>query len=429
MSIHTQSKIIVDLHTSLIDQNINIQAVGLKPGEKYVIGLKRRSVTLKMIKYWESRALFCADANGMISLNEDAPLSGSYSGKEGMGLFWSLVVKNSQENENEPYNKLAPNEFLLYLEHEGKIIDEKRITRYWYSPEVTRIPVKESGLVGTYFRNQRANSLPGIIVVGGSEGGIFEFLAGLLASNGFNVLALGYFGVDNLPKNLANIPLEYIQSAIDWLKERKEVEKDWIGIHGTSRGGELALWSASLFPEIKAAVSMNGSPISFAGIVPWSNDLILPPAWTFKNNPLPYASPTNPVDVALECKQMWNNNENPLSFWYRSLISNQSTLEKTIIPVERINGSILFISGEQDANFDSVSFNQIAMTRLKTFKHPYSYEHLVYSGAGHEVGFPYIPILANIWTGGNKKETAHASIEAWQRTIEFFKESYKNTRK
>lgn len=425
----SEPKILVDLDVSLIDCDISIQAEGLSPGEKYGIGLKRRSVTIKMIKYWESKAVFRADKNGMISLTEHIPISGSYSCKDGMGLFWSMEVVKTENNKDEPYNKLAPHEVLIYLEHEGEIITEKSITRKWYSPDVIRIPVRQSGLVGTYFHNTNAQTLPGIIVVGGSEGGICEFLSSLLASNGFNVLGLGYFGVENLPKSLVNIPLEYIQKAIHWLKDRKEVANDWLGIHGTSRGGELALWSASLFPEINAVVSLNGSAISFCGIVPWSDDANLPPAWTFENIPLPYASSKNPVEVALECKRMWEKNENPLAIWYRTLISNQVIMEQALIPVERINGSVLLISGENDANFDSALLNKKAIDRLEACKHPYPYEQLVYIGAGHEVGFPNIPILANSWFGGNKQDTAHASKNSWKQMIEFFNESYKNTRK
>ncbi|KYD05910.1 hypothetical protein B4102_3083 [Heyndrickxia sporothermodurans] len=424
MSILNEPKIVVDSQVSLIDCPIEIQARGLHPTKEYTIRLKRRSITQKAVKYWESKAVFCADYNGLISLNEQAPLSGSYSIKDGMGLFWSLEVVKTHENVNEPYHMLAPHKFIISLEHDGKIVDEKQITRLWYSSDVVRIPVREEGIVGTYFQHKSDKKLPGIIVVGGSEGGIYEFLDGLLASKGFNVLALGYFGIEKLPNSLANIPLEYVQKAIHWLKARNEVDDRWLGIHGTSRGGELALWSASLFPDIKATVSLNGSAVSFSGIVPWSDDANLPPAWTYKNKPLPYASKKNPVEVALKCKQMWYKNQNPLTIWYQTLISDQTILDEAIIPVEKSNSSFLFISGEDDANFDSASLNQEAIKRLKTHKHPYPYEKLVYSGAGHEVGFPYIPILANSWTGGTKQQTAHASQKAWKRTIEFFKESY-----
>lgn len=424
MSILNKPKIVVDSYVSLIDCPIKIEAHGLQPDQEYILRLNRRSITQKAIKYWESKAVFCADNNGMISLNEQAPLSGSCTVKDGMGLFWSLEVVKTHENINEPYHMLAPHKFSISLEHDGKIVDEKQITRLWYSSNVDRIPVREEGLVATYFHHKSGKKLPGIIVVGGSEGGIFEFLAGLLASNGFNVLALGYFGIDHLPERLVNIPLEYVQKAIYWLKDRKEIDDRWLGIHGTSRGGELALWSACLYPDIKAVVSLNGSAVSFSGIVPWSDDANLPPAWTYNNNPLPYASQRNPIEMALKCKQMWESNQNPLAIWYQTLISDQNILEEAIIPIEKSNSSFLFISGEDDANFDSASLNQKAMKRLKTRKHPYSYEQLVYSGAGHEVGFPYIPILANAWTGGTKQQTAHASQKAWKKTIEFFKESY-----
>ncbi|MFX9069660.1 hypothetical protein ABTN30_20420, partial [Acinetobacter baumannii] len=83
------------------------------------------------------------------------------------------------------------------------------ITRYLKAPDVTRIEIKEeNGLVGTLFLPQSKNRLPLIITLSGSNGGFSENRAKLLASNGFAVLALAYFGVPGLPPHLQEIPLE-----------------------------------------------------------------------------------------------------------------------------------------------------------------------------------------------------------------------------
>ncbi|MEM5686604.1 hypothetical protein AAHB49_06340 [Bacillus cereus] len=69
------------------------------------------------------------------------------------------------------------------------------------------VSIRENGLVATFFYNENKKANPGIIVLGGSEGGLNEYLAALLASHNFSVLALAYFGIDNLPKQLVEIPL------------------------------------------------------------------------------------------------------------------------------------------------------------------------------------------------------------------------------
>src|SRR5699024_11289262 len=64
--------------------------------------------------------------------------------------------------------------------------------------------------------------LPTIVVLGGSEGGLSESSAALLASHGFNTFALAYFGIEDLPKELVNIPLDYIEGRSEERRVGKE---------------------------------------------------------------------------------------------------------------------------------------------------------------------------------------------------------------
>ena len=80
-----------------------------------------------------------------------------------------------------------------------------------------------------------------MIVFGGSEGGLNEYVAATLGSNGFSTLALGYFNFEGLPNQLCEIPLEYFEKAIDWFLEQKSVSSEGAGVIGGSKGGELSL--------------------------------------------------------------------------------------------------------------------------------------------------------------------------------------------
>ena len=57
-------------------------------------------------------------------------------------------------------------------------------------PGIAREPVRDDGLVGTFFAPADGTARPGVLVVGGSDGGLSEGMAALLASHGFAVLAL-----------------------------------------------------------------------------------------------------------------------------------------------------------------------------------------------------------------------------------------------
>lgn len=424
MSIHkkTKPRIHVSSSISLIDSHIQIYITGLEPLQEVTIRASRIAEGLNDI-YLESNATFIATKDGNVNLTEEAPITGSYTGIDGMGLFWSLdIIKIGEryESTQNDKNPLSPQNLTLSLEINGSIIDEINISRLWKSKQIVRYPIRENGLVATYFYNENKKAHPGIIVLGGSEGGLNEYLSALLASHNFSVLALAYFGIDNLPKQLVEIPLEYIKTAIEWMKQREEVTNNWLGIHGTSRGSELALLSACFFHEIKAVTSLNGSSIALSGIVPWSNATTLPPAWTFKGKALPYASPINPISVALECRKMFEEHRGmPYRKWYNALTSDSKVVENATIPVEKINGAVLLIAGEED-EADIVRLSKKAIDRLDTFHSPHFYKQLVYKGAGHSIGIPYLRINYN---QGSKKDNAFASIDSWKKTIHFFQKS------
>ena len=126
---------------------------------------------------------------------------------------------------------------------------------------VIRQPVDKEGLVATLFRPIAPGRRPTVIVLQGSLGGMLEASAAVLASHGFPALALAYFGVNPLPPELIEVPLEYFSEAIAWLKTQPAVDADRIAVMGVSKGGELAMLLAATYPEdIKAVVGYARRP-------------------------------------------------------------------------------------------------------------------------------------------------------------------------
>jgi hypothetical protein len=84
--------------------------------------------------------------------------------------------------------------------------------------------VRENGLIATLFEPVQTGRYPGILVLGGSEGGLrtAEPRAALLASRGYTAMALAYFGVPYLPAQLFNIPVESLERGIEWLQARDD---------------------------------------------------------------------------------------------------------------------------------------------------------------------------------------------------------------
>ena len=126
----------------------------------------------------------------------------------------------------------------------------------------------------------------GVLVLGGSDGGIPGRRAKCIAENGFPVLALAYFKTKRTPEYLDMIPLEYFDQPIEWLKKNNHTQGGRIVVIGESKGAELALLLASRKPEISGLVAFVPGAVVFQGIPKdyW------PPrsSWSYMGEPIPF---------------------------------------------------------------------------------------------------------------------------------------------
>lgn len=77
----------VDMPSALEDQPVHVTLTGLQPGREVTVSAE--TADWKKMP-WRSHAGFRADVRGRVSLDTASPLSGTYRGVEGMGLFWSM---------------------------------------------------------------------------------------------------------------------------------------------------------------------------------------------------------------------------------------------------------------------------------------------------------------------------------------------------
>lgn len=397
------AEILVNPQSAPLDREVDVVVVGLPPGKPVTVQLSTGDRA--------SHGVFVADERGVVDLTRHEPVEGTYSGVDPMGLFWSLERTGGK-----------PGPMCLSVEGAGEI----ELERLPVPEGVERVEVRENGLVGTLFAPEDdGGELPGVIVLGGSEGGLHESDAALLAAHGFVTFALGYFGMKGLPKHLVDIPLEYFGTAIDYLGERAGE----IGVVGGSRGGELALLIGATYPQVRAVVSLVGSGVMTQGIGPGANLLqklsYEAASWTWKGEPLPYL----PYDIGGELRSKIVNGEPvPLRLAFDT---SDGIPEDVEIPVERIVGGVLLISSGRDDGWPCAELSEVAMRRLKDHDHPFPYEHVVYPEAGHLIAAPpYRPATDVTYPGpgvtfsggGVPQATAHAQANAWKRTVEFLQE-------
>ena len=249
----------------LVDVSVHMLVSGLLPDQLVRITATSRTSTDRALLSW---AVFRADESGNIDIGTAKPMEGTYTNADPMGLFWSMApqpvpVEIWRHMDLQPFR--PPEQWTILLEvapeKGGSALATLKLVRLYAAEGVRALDVRDRGIVGKLVLPARASSdrTPGIILLGGSEGGLDDAGAALLASHGYAVLALAYFGLNALPSELVGIPVEYVIRALEWLQARPEIDPDRIAIIGRSRGTELALLTASYRPDVKAIVAMGPS--------------------------------------------------------------------------------------------------------------------------------------------------------------------------
>jgi hypothetical protein len=286
-----QPRLLVAPERPSLDTELRIRLHDVPPGGEVTL---HASMSDPHGLQWRSSAVFRADSAGVLDLRRDAAVRGDYHGVDPMGLIWSMRQAPGSRPD-QPVDFLAPTPLRLTAEVTGAPAAAVEVPRRRVPDGLHRTDVRDHGLIATLFRPERGGPFPGVVMLGGAEGGMHEDDAALLAAHGFAALALAYYGVAGLPVTLANIPLGYFGQALDYLRQHSDINGDRLAVMGGSKGGEAALLVAATFPHVRAAVSVVGSGLITQGI---SQDVLTgslldilttPVAnWTWHGHPLPY---------------------------------------------------------------------------------------------------------------------------------------------
>src|SRR5215467_11136252 len=270
----------------LQDIPLSIRLSGFAPRQSVIVTAEM--VTRQHFR-WRSAATFIAGADGGVDVGTTAPVGGSYSGVSPMGLIWSMERISGRESDAPTTSIRLPVTVAFRAEGENGERAEASVTRALVGPGVTFKPLAEDGLRGVWFLPPGDGPHPAVIVLGGSGGGLpLGSTASLLASHGYATLALAYFRLPGLPRGLVNIPLEYFGKAIAHVRAAIATRNDFIAVHGTSRGGELALLMASLYADIRAVVAVVPSGVVVGALgLSEPGDRRPRGAWTLEGKPVP----------------------------------------------------------------------------------------------------------------------------------------------
>jgi dienelactone hydrolase len=275
--------------------------------------------------------------------------------------------------------------------------------------------VRADGLVAQYIHPTTPGRHPALLILGGSEGGSegVRRLAAPFAAQGYSVLALSYFNSEGLPQNLDQIPLEYFATGLRWLAARPDVDAARLGVYGISKGGEAALLVASRNPQVRATVAGVPSNVAWQGIIRpnWANRS----SWSEGGRPLPYLS------------YDFSRGFTSILALYEGALATAAQHPEAEIPVERINGPVLLISGRDDKLWPSSAMSDAVAARLRAHNFRFPVQHLAFADAGHAVAAPPALGRSNLgpdsFVGGTVEGNASGRVEAWRATLCFFRDA------
>ena len=358
-----------------------------------------------------SSAQFVPHPGGIV---DTSIANGSYSGIDPMGLFWSLDGKGTFQ----PPIMGSVETTIDVLDETGWTLASAKMQRRMLPADVkvTELRRPESTIVGRYYEHS-GGKRAAILAITGSNGGIDERMSPFLASKGYNVLSVANHHFEGVSQDLIEVPLEYFQSALQWLGRQKSVDADRIGVVGVSKGSEAALLTASNFPDLVHAVgAMVPTSVVWEGADARARfggdphfDGPGKSSWSLNGKPLPFVHKfVSPQRLANRPTAFLDEYEPPL---------DHPVDPDTIIPVERIRAPVFLAGAGDDFAWPSLRMARDVKARLIAHHFKPLVELHEYSLAGHGIAPPGFRTGATL--GGTASENARAGADAWTHLILF----------
>ena len=423
-----QSFHIEPVNPILVGEPLSIRIDGL-PADKSVTVTAERTMAATSgdgpPTLYRSQVVFSAP-QGVLDLATTKPLSGTYTDADIHGLFWSMAPVAGGE-----VGGLQASQVKLTATVEGRVPTSATIEFIDALPEVKVEQVKE--FPGAVFATLPGNARrPALIVLGGSEGGGFvaRDRSPRFASRGFAVLGLPYYSpganereIPELPAAFADIPVERLNAAFEWLKARPEVDASRVALVGTSKGAEFVLIAASRFKWITSVVAIAATDVVWEGwgpgVEPGTRS-----SFALDGKPLPFVPY---LEFAEEFAGFRSGREVKMRrFQDKGRAANPAAAVQARIEVEKFRGPLMVIGGHDDQVWASGMMAQNITERRAAAGLPTV--ALIFPEAGHSLsGIGWMPTTQyNVGlrkSGGTPQANAAAQARAFPETIAFLKRS------
>ena len=416
----------LDVHprAALCDQKLTLCVSDLPAHGRVKISASMCLPWAETVRF-ESTAWFTADARGSVDVSRQKPDSGSYDFADSMGLIASMKSPDPRVMEKVGRNICVDRDFLIEIAAEsGSERTSISLERRFKDPQVRCERITDEFVGEFYYSGAPDNQT--IVWLGGSGSGlgINALVCAPLASHGFNVLSVPFFGEKGLPARLSRVPLEYFDRVFGWLAKHPLTSGREVQILGMSKGAEAALLLASRHPWITRVALWAPHAYCFQGIA-FRNES----SWTYAGKDLPYIRLKNRwlLGDALRC---FLTNK-PLGFTplYQKGLASARNREEARIRVENSHSELLLVTSRDCGMWNTYDGCTEIMETLRQHHYAHAVEQVVYEQAGEPYLVPYvIPIMSSVKlaprlvfsTGGTLEGNLRAQTGAWEKTIAFF---------
>lgn len=239
----------------------------------------------------------------------------------------------------------------------------------------------------------------------------------MLASRGFASLALAVFAYEDLPTNLDDLDLDYFEEAVELLLSQPGVIPDRCGAVAGSKSGDIVFSMGTLFPKVKAVVSISALTCAFYS------------RFTYKGKLFKQGSQYGFQDLKV-------TKDGAYFGQLDHLFSNDNP---TIIPVEEADDDthFLVVGGEDDPW--GLRHSLAPFRERMSRNHKHNFETVLYPGTGHIIDPPYGPLIRQsfqrhlpikersvelfqgtmMFWGGSPQTTCEAQVDLWHRMRTF----------
>lgn len=273
---------------------------------------------------------------------------------------------------------------------------------FFYTPS---LPEAHGHLETKLYLGESENQ-PLIVGFGGGEGGNawtsarWSKARQKFIDEGYAFLAIGYFGGRHTPSTLDRISLDAIHDSIQSIAQHPLIDAQKIALIGGSKGAELILNLASIYSDYSAVAAIVPAHVSMPALTYWANTS----SWMHQGQPLPYAqAPMSTIIPAIQ---------GDLLGAFNIILADSSNVKKALIPLEKINGSILLLSAENDEQWPSTYMSNQIGKRLKANQFAFHFEHIAIQGS-HAAPLNHLDSVFNFLNSHFRySKTTHTSMSS-----------------